>query len=59
MCLAWKRKKLEKGGLKLSTKFQKRSECKTFCYNVIYIKPEKTLELKISIFQVEKCMVLG
>lgn len=36
------RKKLEKWGLKLSTKVQKRSECKSFCYNVIYINPEKT-----------------
>jgi hypothetical protein len=46
MFLAWKRKKLEKRELKLSTKFQKRSECRTFCYNAIYIKPEKNTSSK-------------
>jgi hypothetical protein len=39
-------KKLEKRELKLSTKFQKRSECKTFCYNAIYIKPAKNTSSK-------------
>jgi hypothetical protein len=58
MFSVWKRKKLEKGELKLPMKAQKRSECKTFCYNVIYIRPEKMFQLNIKIFQVEKYMVL-